>query len=667
MSTAKHSKWAGLFRNPLGTAALVLLALITLTAILAPILFGHAAETKNLSALQQAPSPEHLLGTDALGRDLLARVLVATRLSVLLALLATAIGLALGIALGLLPLVLPRRASRLLVSAIDLAIAFPALLLALFFAVIFGVGMVGAVLAIAIAIAPGFARLTFTLGSSIMSRDYVSAARVSGASRVKLLTRHVLPNIGDPLAVNGSMIAGDALLSFSALSFLGIGLQPPQYDWGRIFNEGLPLLFVNPVASIGPGVAILIAVLAFNLLGEAAAGVLGTRRGVAVAFLPGVSERAKLRLRSREAVGTATAEVSEPDPAQSNTSHPAAVLEVDNLEVTIPTAGAPIVAVRGVSFRVTEGEAVGLVGESGSGKSTTALAAAGLLSSPAVVSGGKVLLEGNLLDNRIDRATRKRLAERLAFVFQDPMTSFNPTRRMGSQLAETAREHFGMNRKQAWDRAVDRLRAMRLRDPELSATQLPHEFSGGMRQRAMIGLGLMGNPALIIADEPTSALDVTVQEEVLQLLGEARRERGAALLLISHDLELVAAHCSRVLVMYAGRIVEDLPTSELAHARHPYTRALLGAVPRFDTDRSNPIPTIEGRPPRLDELGEGCAFADRCAFASAICRERTPQLVASTDSLAVTGAGSHIQPTRAACWHPVTVPAKAIENGEARV
>jgi oligopeptide/dipeptide ABC transporter ATP-binding protein len=227
----------------------------------------------------------------------------------------------------------------------------------------------------------------------------------------------------------------------------------------------------------------------------------------------------------------------------------------------------------------------------------------------------------------------------LAMVFQDPMTSLNPTHRIGRQLAEVAEQHQRLPRGHALARAVERLRAVHINEPERRARQYPHELSGGMRQRAMIGMGLMGNPALIIADEPTTALDVTVQAQVLALLQEIRTTDGVALLLISHDISVVRQVCDRVLVMYAGRIVEELPAADLASARHPYTRALLAAVPDLDTDRSKPLTVIPGRAADPAHLPAGCALAPRCPLADSTCAAADPPLAADA-------RGRHV-----ACWH----------------
>ncbi|WP_029262618.1 MULTISPECIES: dipeptide/oligopeptide/nickel ABC transporter permease/ATP-binding protein [unclassified Microbacterium] len=618
-----RTAWSGIVRSPLGITALALVLLVTLTAIFAPIVWGAQAEQVNPTEITQGPSAAHLLGTDTLGRDVLARVLVATRLSVVLAVIAVMIGVVAGTLLGTAPSVLPRWLGRPIVGFVNIAVAFPGLLLALFFAVIFGVGSTGAVLAIGFAMAPQFARLTQTLSAAIAGRDFIDAARVAGVSRFRILIRHILPNIGEPLIVNATVSAGSALLAFAGLSFLGLGVQVPEYDWGRLLGEGLNRIYLNPAAALGPAVAVVIAGLAFNLLGETAAAALGGRSARRRHRLPAI-------VRPRAA-----------QPAPVDGEEP--VLLVDDLRVSFPTPSGWVTPVRGVSFTVARGEAIGVVGESGSGKSLTALAAARLIERPGHVDAARLDFCGTPLLTTSDRAVRSLLGTSLAMVFQDPMTSFNPTRRIGSQLAEAASEHQDITRKQAMDRAIERLQSVRVPAAARRAHQYPHEFSGGMRQRAMIAMGLMNHPRLIIADEPTTALDVTVQRQVLQLLAGVRRDTDAAILLISHDIAVVAQTCDRVLVMYAGRIVEDLPAANLhTDARHPYTRALLEVVPELDADRDEPLKVIPGRPPAPGALPAGCAFAARCPLATDLCRESDPELLADE-------AGH-----RVACWHPVT-------------
>ncbi|MGW6928983.1 dipeptide/oligopeptide/nickel ABC transporter permease/ATP-binding protein [Lentzea sp. NPDC054927] len=585
-------------RSPVGAASAVLLTLLVALALFAPLLWGDRAAAIDTDALQQGPSADHLLGTDSLGRDIFYRVLVATRLTLGLALLATFVGVVTGLILGSLPSVLPRWAARIVTSAVNIAVAFPGLLLALFFAVIFGTGTIGAVLAIAFAITPSFARLTQTLTASVSGRDFIAAARVCGVGRFRLLVRHVLPNIAEPLVINATLAAGSALTAFAGLSFLGIGVQAPSYDWGRLLGEGLNRIYVTPAPALGAAVAVVVAGLAFNLFGEAAAAAAGHRQQAARKALP---------------------------PQESTVDAGAGddgVLTVRNLRVAFPGAAGWITPVRGVSFTVRQGEMIGVVGESGSGKSLTALAVSRLVEHPGVVTADRLEFGGKPLLGTSDRE----LGTSLAMVFQDPMTSFNPTSRVGRQLAEVSEVHHGLSRKAAFARAVDRLKAVRIPSAAKRARQYPHEFSGGMRQRAMIAMGLMGEPRLVIADEPTTALDVTVQREVLRLLARIRAERSAAVLLISHDITVVAQTCDRVLVMYAGRIVEELPIDELfTSARHPYTTALLAAVPDLETDREAPLAVIPGRPPEPGEIEAGCPFAPRCPLAHERCRQE-PEL-----------------------------------------
>jgi oligopeptide/dipeptide ABC transporter ATP-binding protein len=617
----RRSKWLAVLRTPVGAGAGLLVLAVLVLAILAPIVWGHDASVIDTNAIQQGPSDAHPMGTDGLGRDIFYRVLVATRLSVELALLATVIGVVAGTLLGTAPAVLPRWAGRFVVSVVNIAVAFPGLLLALFFAVIFGVGTKGAVLAIGFAFAPAFARLTQTMSAGVAGRDFIAAARVAGVGRVRMLTRHVLPNIGEPLVVQATIGAGQALLAFAGLSFLGIGVQAPDYDWGRLLGEGLDRIYINPAAALAPGVAVVIAGLAFNLFGEAAAAVVGVRTPTARRTpMPGGSGHA--------------------DVLDERTGSP--LLAVDNLRVSFPTRNGWVTPVRGVSFAVAAGEAVGVVGESGSGKSLTALALAQLIERPGAVSADRLDFAGTPLLSTPQRDLRSLLGTSLAMVFQDPATSFNPARRIGRQLAEVAEQHQGLGRRAALERAIDRLRAVRVPAAARRAKQYPHEFSGGMRQRAMIGMGLMGSPRMVIADEPTTALDVTVQRQVLRLLARVRADTDAAILLISHDIAVVSQTCERILVMYAGRIVEDLPVGDLHVApRHPYTRALLAVVPDLDTDRAAPLAVIPGRPPAPAQVGVGCAFAPRCAFATDRCRTDDPALERIADR------------HRVACWHPV--------------
>ncbi len=579
----RHGFWTTL-RSPVGIAATVTLLTLVFFAIFGPVLWGATAGQADLTKLSAKPSPEHLLGTDAGGRDVLARVLTATRLSLTSALMATAIAVSVGVLAGLLPIVAPRRIANAINGVIGVALAFPALLLAIVVSIMFGAGLVGVSMAIGLAIAPSYARLTQTLGASVAGRDFVAAARILGAGRTRILVRHILPNVRDPLIVNASIGAGTALVAATGLSFLGLGVQAPRYDWGRMLGESLNSIYVNPAASLGLCAAIVLAGVTFALTGEALARALGVHRPAG---------RGKRRPSSAGAEALA---VAQPQLVVDD-----AVLSVRGLTVQAPQDEGWSTLVDGVSFDVGRGEIVGIVGESGSGKSLTCMAVARLLEQPLSVAASSIRFDGTELagDRRSGAAPRGKevaaqLGTRMALVFQDPSTSLNPSIHVGTQVAEIGELHGGLSRKEARRRAIDRLGSVRIPDPERRADQYPHEFSGGMRQRAMIAMGLMGEPALIIADEPTTALDVTVQREVLSLLHEVNQERGTAVMFVSHDIALVSSFCTRVLVMYRGSLVEDLTAADLAsgRAQHPYTRALAASVPRMDSEPGSEFATI---------------------------------------------------------------------------
>ncbi|MFF8913120.1 dipeptide/oligopeptide/nickel ABC transporter permease/ATP-binding protein [Streptomyces sp. NPDC015032] len=615
-------------RTPIGIAALTACLLVALVAVFGPVLLGDQAARVDTDAINQGSSAAHLLGTDQLGRDIAARVVVATRLTLRLTLLAALIGVSGGLLLGVAPSVVGRRLGRFITATVGVLVAFPGLLFLLFLATIFGVGSTGAVFAVGLAMVPPMARLVQNLTASIAGSDYVAAARILGVGRFKLVVRHLLPNIAEPSVLFATQAAGSILVAFSGLSFLGLGVQPPEYDWGRLLNEQLNRIYVNPAAALAPGIAVVLTGLMFGLVGEVLAQAGGRRAPQAPEQTP------PERTRTQD-------ETAAVDDGR-------ALVRARDLRVTF--AGGRQ-AVRGISLDIATGEAVGLVGESGSGKSLSALALADLVPHRGQVSAAALRFDGR--DLRADPP----LGTELAMVFQDPMASLNPALRVGRQLAEVAEVHLGASRAQATDRAVDRLRAVRIPTPERRARQRPHEYSGGMRQRAVIAMGLMGEPKLIIADEPTTALDVAVQQQVLDLLAEVREESGAALLLISHDLAVVAQVCERVLVMYGGLIVEDLPVAQLAGgAAHPYTRALVGAVPTMTTDPGTELATIPGRPPEPGESGPGCPFAPRCERARERCHGEAPVL-------AGLGPGR-----RVACWYPVDAvtagtPVEATSHG----
>lgn len=286
------------------------------------------------------------------------------------------------------------------------------------------------------------------------------------------------------------------------------------------------------------------------------------------------------------------------------------LLEVEDLHVTFSVRDSPLYAVRGISFRIEEGESVGIVGESGSGKTATVQAINRL--SQGRIS-GKILFSGKKISSP---------GKQIGMVFQDPMTSLNPSMKIWKQIAEGLLYHKIVNSKQAKAKAFHLLKLVGISNPEVRAYQYPHEFSGGMRQRVLLAIALACNPRLLIADEPTTALDVTIQSQIIYLIKRLQKYFQMSLLIISHDMSVIARTCERVLVMYAGKIVEQGLLNEiLKYPKHPYTKLLLSSLPKIDEPRSSPLISIEGSPPDLKVLPKGCAFKDRCPFRALKCEE----------------------------------------------
>ena len=304
------------------------------------------------------------------------------------------------------------------------------------------------------------------------------------------------------------------------------------------------------------------------------------------------------------------------------------LLAVENLRVSFPVStGGEILAVDGVSFDIQRGETLGIVGESGCGKSVSSLGIMGLLPKGASTITGRIAFEGIDLLTAPDRVLRDLRGNRLAMIFQEPMTSLNPSHTIGAQIAEAVIRHRGASAQEAHARAIEMLRRVGIPEPVARANEYPHKLSGGMRQRAMIAMALACDPALIIADEPTTALDVTIQAQILDLLRDLRRDTGAAVILITHDLGVVAEVCDHVLVMYAGQVVEKARVEDLFRfPQHPYTIGLMGSIPRLDA-RREVLATISGSVPNMASPPKGCRFAARCPFVESACLAALPPLV----------------------------------------
>jgi peptide/nickel transport system ATP-binding protein len=313
------------------------------------------------------------------------------------------------------------------------------------------------------------------------------------------------------------------------------------------------------------------------------------------------------------------------------------LLQVKNLIVEFPTRRGTLRALDDISFDIAPGEILGVVGESGAGKSLTGASIIGLLEPPGRVASGQILLEGQRIDNLSHDEMRHIRGRKIGAIFQDPLTSLNPLYSIGRQLRETIQAHLPVSDEEANRRAIDLLKSTGIPAAEERIDHYPHQFSGGMRQRVVIALALAAEPKLIVADEPTTALDVSIQAQIISLLKKLCKERGAAVMLITHDMGVIAETCDRVAVMYAGRIAEIGPVHEVInHPAHPYTAGLMASIPEMDTDRER-LNQIDGAMPRLNAIPSGCAFNPRCTKTFDRCKSVRPELM---------NAGA----TRAACW-----------------
>lgn len=556
--------------NPMLLTGLILAVVLVLVAILAPMLLGEQA-SQLTNDRRQGASAEHWLGTDEFGRDLFARALVATRLTLILTVAATGIAVFCGVVIGILVWIMPERVRNFVLTANAVAVAFPALVMALVIAAVLGPGAHSATIAVGVAGIPAFVRLTANMAAPIMVRDYVSTSHRLGVKRPIVLFRHVLPNLGEPLLVLSANSFAVTLTELSGLSFIGLGVQNPEYDFGRLLADALPNVYTQPVHVVGPSIMLVLTGMAAMFIGD------------------GLAARSNPRLRRAvkgRKTGTLRASKNSAE-QQVGASTGDEALAVRNLHVT-SAAGRELV--KGVQLHVEKGEIVGLVGESGSGKSLTAMSAAGLVPEGVTATADELHAAGHDL---LRNPKPGELARDVALVYQDPMSCFNPALRLNSQLTEVPRAHLGVSRGQARSQLAEKFRLLNISEPERRGSQHPYELSGGMLQRAMISSALITGAKVLIADEPTTALDVTVQAEVLRQFVSAAEHLGAGVLFISHDLGVVETLCDRVMVMRHGQIIEELTREQLAagEVQHPYTRKLLEAAKfievRNDSEVSN--------------------------------------------------------------------------------
>lgn len=620
----------------LGLGWLVLVIVLSTTA---PLWRPYPIDDQQLADRFQLPSAAHWLGTDQLGRDLLSRLFTAGAQPLLSSAETVAIAFLIGIPLALLAAERGRRTEAVIGRLAEIVMSLPGLIIILALIGVIGprtylvMGVFGLLLSAAVY------RILIGVAKAARTRLFVDAARVDGVGPVRVNLVHILPSMATIIAVQAAQLFGISLLIVSGLAFLGFGPAEPQPSWGTMISSASQYVYQDPWLMVPSGVVLALTVVAANELADALAGRPDERRGGARA------RRTPVRAILPSAI------------IEHDTD---ALLSVAGLTVAVD--GGPAL-VTGLSFSLHQGRVLGLVGESGCGKTMTARSLLGLLPDGVGIAGGSIRWDGSELVGLSDAEFNRLRGREIAMISQEPMVALDPMFSIGYQLTGPIRRFRGVGRREARRRAGDLLQQVGIVDAKRVLSSYPHQLSGGMAQRVAIALALTGGPRLLVADEPTTALDVTVQAEILSLLRALVRETGLSIVIVSHDLGVVADICDDVAVMYAGQIVESGPVDAvLGEAEHPYTMALLGADSHVPDGQ--PVPSrlafIPGTVPPPESWSAGCRFRDRCRFAREQCAGRFPAipvhesgtvLCARADELRHSGAAWHAEPAGAELRH----------------
>ncbi|MBB4368303.1 peptide/nickel transport system permease protein [Bradyrhizobium sp. cir1] len=608
--------------------AIGFLAVVIAVAILAPLL--PIADPVAMDVLNRHAgfSARHWLGGDEFGRDTLSRIIFGARASLSVSMIAALLGGTVGVILGLIGGYFRGWLEILAMRPLDIILSFPPMLLALLTVALIGPGTETLTVLLAILFVPAYARVTYGEVLSVRTLEYVEAARALGHRSGRILFRTILPNVIGPILVQFSLVVASCILLESGLSFLGLGVVPPDSSWGVMIRGARPYMYQAPMQLVWPCVALILTIYSINRVCDLLRDRLDPKASV-----PTFQSPSRFRsLRNRPL------RIDPPSIAEGKR------LEVKDLVVEISTPGGVIRALDGVSLSVEPGQTVALVGESGSGKSMTGLAIMQLLPSRiGRIADGRVLYSPGDRDkaHTIDLSQvpaekfRSYRGREIGMVFQEPMACLNPVYTIGFQLEEALLVQREMTRDCARRQAEEELRRVGIPDPARRLDEYPHQLSGGMRQRVAIAIALCGRPKLLIADEPTTALDVTVQAQILTLLDVIRKEQAIGMIFITHNLGVVAEVADRVVVMYCGQPVEQGTVDEIFYnPRHPYTRGLLASVPRddeSDDDSATQLISIPGAVPSPTALPPGCRFAPRCVHAVDDCNRGVPLIEAVND------------------------------------
>jgi peptide/nickel transport system permease protein len=591
--------------------AATVLAILVIVALGADWIAPYDPLRQSLRDALQGPSTAHWLGTDDLGRDVLSRLIFGCRIALIAAAEATSLAIILGVPIGLFIGYRGGWWDWIVMRLVEAIVSIPGIMVAIVIIAILGTGLHRAMIALGILFSTAFLRLARGVVLTEREEVYVKSARVVGASDTRILLRHIFPNIAPPLIVQVTLTVGAVLLAEAGLSFIGLGVQPPNASWGTMLNTASNFMELDWFLAVPPGIAIVITVLSINLLGDVIRDSIG--RGIAVGVAPAMPV-------ARFASPTTNADDPIAWPQRRDD-----VLRVHGLQVVVSASHeGEVPVITDLSFSIARGETLGLVGESGSGKTITGLAILGLIGTAGRTTHGSIVLNNIELRSLTEKQMEKVRGNEVAMVFQDPTTSLNPAFTVGDQIAEALRTKQGLSSRKAKARAIELIDRVGIPRAAERARAYPHELSGGMAQRIAIARALSCTPKLLIADEPTTALDVTVQREILDLFRDLQQEFGMAILFVTHDLAVAADVCDRIQVMYAGEVVEAAGVDDLfARPRHPYSAGLLASMPHASS-RNPPLPTIRGSVPRPGSWPAGCRFSDRCSYATERCDRQVP-------------------------------------------
>jgi peptide/nickel transport system permease protein len=570
-----------LLKKPLAVASLIWLAFVVLMGIVGQIWTPYDPLNVELADFKQLPSAAHLLGTDALGRDVLSRLMSGTYLTISGVVVAMLVAGIIGVILGLVGGYFGGWGDKVIMQLTNVIVALPGIILLLTVLVAFGRDMYIAMLVFGFMGSATITRVVRSVTLNVRQELYIDAARISGLGSFYIITRHVIPRIVGPLIVQLSVFSAIAIVTQTGINFLGLGVQPPAASWGGMVADAAVAMNDFPWLLVPGGVVIALTVLAFGLLGDSA------RDAAAEGWTKSARTGGKVKILDDIAANDA---VNKAATAKLDTT---VFLSVRDLTIVADSDEKTSILVNSMNLDVAHGETLGIVGESGSGKTLTSLALMGLLPSGTRVRTGVMSLNGKVYDLRDHDSIRTLRGKTIGMIFQEPMAALDPCFTIESQLVEVIRRHNGLDKKAAKAQAVELLEKVRIPNAAEIAKRYPHQVSGGMAQRVGIAKALVANPKLLLADEPTTALDVTVQAEVLDLIRDLSEQNDMAVILVTHDWGVVADSCDRALVLYHGETMEmDSVANLFDKPQHPYTQALLKANPH-NAVVGQPLPTIQ--------------------------------------------------------------------------